>query len=152
MVYCLESNLPWPLISSQLLSFLGNHIMDVFQSVIRTGHSTDWLIFADGLWYCYSSSILVVLILLDLSSTFDTNGHSSVLHLIPIQGSTLRWFAYSLSIKSFSVRINTLYSRLLQSHVVCHMVPSQAPSYLLYTSSHKVLSYKNTLCYILYTQ
>lgn len=96
---------------------------------------------------------MVLLILLDLSSTFDTADHSSVLNLIPIQGGAPSvdlptTFQTSLFLSEYKP-----FTRpLLQSHAACHMVPSQAPSYLLYTSSHKVSSSKNTMCSILDTQ
>ncbi len=83
----------------QLQSFLSaNHIFETFQSGFKTLHSTE-----SALLRAFNDSLLatdsgdsVILILLDLTSAFDTVDHKIILfrleYFVGIQGTVLNWF------------------------------------------------------------
>lgn len=100
------------IVYSQLLSFLeNNNMIEKFQSGFRACHSTEpaLLKVSNDLLLSLDSGKCAILILLDLSSTFDTVDHTILLHRlehqVSIQGSTLQWFASYLADFSSSAPI-----------------------------------------------
>uniref|UniRef100_A0A3Q3ALA8 Reverse transcriptase domain-containing protein n=1 Tax=Kryptolebias marmoratus TaxID=37003 RepID=A0A3Q3ALA8_KRYMA len=100
----------------QQQSFLNTHsILEKFQSGFKTLHSTE-----TALLKAFNDILLatdvgdsVILLLLDLTATFDTVDHSillSRLDLCRIKGSGLDWFRSYLSDRSFSVNIGEFTS------------------------------------------
>lgn len=88
----------------QLLSLLENtNIMEKFQSGFRACHSTESALLkvSNDLLLSLDSGKCAIIILLDLSSAFDTVDHSILLncleHQVSIQGSALQWFASYLA-------------------------------------------------------
>uniref|UniRef100_A0A672H2B5 Reverse transcriptase domain-containing protein n=1 Tax=Salarias fasciatus TaxID=181472 RepID=A0A672H2B5_SALFA len=104
-------------VTKQLTSFLQEHdIYDIFQSGFRKHHSTETALLK------VSSEILIsadlgrytVLVLVDLSSAFDTVDHQILINklqdLIGLSGSVLKWFSSYLTGRSFSVSANNTMS------------------------------------------
>ncbi len=106
----------WRKLFIQLQSFLSaNHIFETFQSGFKTLHSTE-----SALLWVFNDSLLatdsgdsVILILLDLTSAFDTVDHKIPLfrleYFVGIQGTVLNWFKSYLTNRSFSVRLEFFF-------------------------------------------
>jgi len=104
----------------QLTLFLENHeLFDKFQSGFRKKHSTETAL----LKVCSDimtadSKKYTVLVLLDLSSAFDTIDHNIMINrlrdLVGMSGSVLKWFSSYLSgrmnLSGFSVYVNQITS------------------------------------------
>ncbi len=94
---------------NQLSLFLAqNNILDNNQSGFRSGHSTETALLSvtEALRLARAASKSSVLILLDLSATFDTVNHQillSTLRKMGISGTALLWFESYLSHRSFRV-------------------------------------------------
>ncbi|KAJ8349446.1 hypothetical protein SKAU_G00245760, partial [Synaphobranchus kaupii] len=85
-----------------------NNLLDPHQSGFRTGHSTETALLAvtEALATARVSSLSSVLILLDLSTAFDTVNHKlliSTLAEMGISGTALSWFVSYLTDRSYQV-------------------------------------------------
>ncbi len=96
----------------QLQSLLrANNIFETFQSGFKPLHSTesDVLRVLNDTLLTTDSGDYVILILLDLTSAFDTVDHKTLLsrleYFVGIQGTVLSWFKSYLANRSFSVRL-----------------------------------------------
>ncbi len=101
----------------QLQSFLSaNNIFETFQSGFKPLHSTE-----SALLQVLNDTLLatdtgdyVILILLDLTSAFDTVDNKTLLsrleYFVDIQGIVLSWFKSYLTNRSFSVRLGNFSS------------------------------------------
>ncbi len=101
----------------QLQSFLrANNIFETFQSGFKPLHSTesDVLRVLNDTLLATDSGDYVILILLDLTSAFDTVDHKTLLsrleYFVGIQGTVLSWFKSYLANRSFSVRLGNFSS------------------------------------------
>ncbi len=94
---------------NQVTAFLTqNNLLDSNQSGFRSGHSTEtaWLSVVENLRIAKAASKSSLLILLDLSATFDTVNHQILLSTLlrkGISGTALQWFESYLSDRSFKV-------------------------------------------------
>ncbi len=101
----------------QLQSFLSaNHIFETFQSGFKPLHSTESALLRvlNYTLLATDSGDSVILILLDLTSAFDTVDHKTLLsrleYFVGIQGTVLSWFKSYLTNRSFSVRLGNFSS------------------------------------------
>jgi hypothetical protein len=100
------------IVSSQVLEHLTNNdLLDPFQSAYKIGHSTETLLahLHDVILSSMDSKKVVVLVMLDLSSAFDTVDHHLLLLRLAslgITGNVLNWFEDYLSNRSQTVAIN----------------------------------------------
>ena len=100
------------IVSIQLVSFMNfNNIFEDFQSGFRAGHSTETTLVkvTNDLLLAADVGECSVLLLLDLSSAFDTVDHSILIQRLEkwvgIRGQALNWFRSYLNDRSFSVVI-----------------------------------------------
>uniref|UniRef100_A0A3Q3FJ67 Reverse transcriptase domain-containing protein n=1 Tax=Kryptolebias marmoratus TaxID=37003 RepID=A0A3Q3FJ67_KRYMA len=101
----------------QLRSFLQvNDIYDTFQSGYREFHSTETAllkVFSD-IMIAADTGKCSVLVLLDLSSAFDTVDHGILInrlqHLVGMSGCVLKWFTSYLVGRTFSVSVGNAVS------------------------------------------
>uniref|UniRef100_A0A3P9NRW5 Reverse transcriptase domain-containing protein n=1 Tax=Poecilia reticulata TaxID=8081 RepID=A0A3P9NRW5_POERE len=102
----------------QLEMFLkkDNNITEKFQSGFKVAHSTEFAllrVYNDPLLTVDSSNV-AVLLLLDLSSAFDTVDHQILLHrlkhCVGLRGSVFEWFKSYLENRTFSVHLNQFCS------------------------------------------
>ncbi len=101
----------------QLQSFLrANHIFETFQSGFKPLHSTESALLRvlNDTLLVTDSGDHVILILLDLTSAFDTVDHGTLLsrleYFVGIQGTVLSWFKSYLTNRTFSVRLGNFSS------------------------------------------
>ncbi len=102
---------------TQLYSFLNLHgLHEVFQSGFKSLHRTETAllkVFNDVL-LATDSGDYAVLMLLDLTSAFDTVDHNILIspmeHCVGIKGTVLEWFRSYLSGRSFSVHLGDFMS------------------------------------------
>ncbi len=99
--------------SSQLYSFLEKHdICEDFQSGFRASHSTETALIrvTHDLLLSSDRGCISLLVLLDLSTAFDTIDHNSLLsrleNSVGISGSALAWFKSYLSDRHQFVAVN----------------------------------------------
>ena len=104
-------------VAEQLTLYLEDHgIFDKIQSGFCKKHSTETALLrvANDFMLAADSGGYTVLVLLDLSSAFDTIDHnilSNRLHnMVRISGSVLQWFSSYLSARTFSVCVNQIMS------------------------------------------
>lgn len=104
-------------VSEQLSLFLDqNNIHEKFQSGFRKHHSTETALLkvSSDIMMSADSGKCTVLVLLDLSSAFDTVDHQILLRRlrdeVGLSGSVLHWFSSYLSGRSFSVTANQIRS------------------------------------------
>ena len=104
-------------VSEQLSFFLDqSSIHETFQSGFRKHHSTETALLkvSSDIMMSADSGKCTVLVLLDLSSAFDTIDHQILLRRlrdeVGLSGSVLRWFSSYLSGRSFSVAANQIRS------------------------------------------
>ena len=104
-------------VSEQLSFFLDqNNISEKFQSGFRKHHSTETALLkvSSDIMMSADSGKCTVLVLLDLSSAFDTIDHQILLRRlrdeVGLSGSVLHWFSSYLSGRSFSVTANQIRS------------------------------------------
>ena len=104
-------------VAEQLTVHLENHeIFDKFQSGFSKRHSTETTLLkvSSDILVSADSGEYTVLVLLDLSSAFDTVDHNILikrLHdLVGMYGSVLQWFSSYLSGRTFSVCVNQIMS------------------------------------------
>ena len=101
--------------AEQLTVHLENHeIFNKFQSRFRKRYSTETTLLSIDILMSAASGEYTVLVLLDLSSAFDTVDHNILikrLHdLVGMYGSVLQWFSSYLSGRTFSVCVNQIMS------------------------------------------
>uniref|UniRef100_A0AAZ1XVH5 Reverse transcriptase domain-containing protein n=1 Tax=Oreochromis aureus TaxID=47969 RepID=A0AAZ1XVH5_OREAU len=118
------SNLPFiskileKVVAAQLHSHLGNNnIYERFQSGFRSCHSTETALLkvTNDLLIGADSGLLTILVLLDLSSAFDTISHSvllSRLSSLGISDTPLAWFQSCLLDRSQFIQLRSFRSRL----------------------------------------
>lgn len=112
--------------AKQLIAALDNHnICDKFQSGFRRAHSTETALLR------VSSDILMsndagkcsVLLMLDLTSAFDTVDHHILLerlkHWVGASGTALEWFSSYLHNRSFSVVVSDFRSSSISIYLWC---------------------------------
>uniref|UniRef100_A0A8C6KP73 Reverse transcriptase domain-containing protein n=1 Tax=Nothobranchius furzeri TaxID=105023 RepID=A0A8C6KP73_NOTFU len=97
---------------NQIISYLDDHgLMDPFQSGFRSLHSTES---AHLHILTLDSGFNVLLVLLDLSASFDTVDHAILLtqlnQLVGIQGTALDWFRSYFCDRSFNVMMGSAAS------------------------------------------
>ena len=103
------------IVSKQLIAHVNkNNLFDPFQSAFRKGHSTEtsFLRITDTILSTLNSNTYCQLILLDLSSAFDTLDHNiliSRLTLMGISGLALKWFTSYLINRNISIMIDKSY-------------------------------------------
>lgn len=104
-------------VADQLLPFLEKHnIFDTFQSGFRKHHSTETTLLkvSSDIMMSADSGRYTVLVLLDLSSAFDTVNHQILLtrlrDLVGMSGPVLAWFSSYLLGRSFTVSANKFLS------------------------------------------
>ena len=101
---------------TQLKNYLtGNDFYDRYQSAYREHHSTEALLLRvhDDLLRSLDAGDCVALLLLDLSSAFDTVSHSILLrrlHDVGIRGIALQWFESYLTNRKQTVQIGSSLS------------------------------------------
>jgi len=106
-------------VAGQLTAFLdGNNFINKFQSGFRKCHSTETALLkvSNDIMMAADSGQYSVLILLDLSSAFDTLDHNVLINRLRnetgFSGSVLNWFSSYLSDRSFCVSINNILSEM----------------------------------------
>ena len=111
------SNLPYlsklleKIVFSQLTTYLqDNNLFDSFQSAYKPGHSVETLLvnLTDIVFRELDSGNITALIMLDMSSAFDTVDHAILiqrLRYLGIKGTVLDWFISYLCDRSHYVRI-----------------------------------------------
>uniref|UniRef100_A0A672G1H3 Reverse transcriptase domain-containing protein n=1 Tax=Salarias fasciatus TaxID=181472 RepID=A0A672G1H3_SALFA len=104
-------------VCNQLSSYLDQYnLFDKFQSGFRKHHSTETALLkvSSDIMMSADSGSCTVLVLLDLSSAFDTVDHQVLLcrlrDHVGLSGSVLQWFTSYLSGRSFCVSINQVKS------------------------------------------
>ena len=86
-----------------LFHLQANNLCNPFQSAYRAGHSTETVLLhvANDILSAPSNDNISVLVLLDLSATFDTIGYQTLLsrlcYLFDIQSTAFKWFESYLS-------------------------------------------------------
>ena len=104
------------IVSRQLIYYLeDNNVLDPFQSAFRKSYSTETALnhITDTLYNSHDSSHCAQLLLLDLSSAFDTLNHNILIERIKelgIEGSPLRWLISFFTDRTSSVKINDFIS------------------------------------------
>ena len=106
----------------QLNQFLHEHnILEKYQSGFRTNHSTETALLkiVNDLRCNKDSQKLSVLVLLDISSAFDTVDHHILLNrlrsLVGLSGTALKWFYSYLTDRKFFVSMDTCSSRTYET-------------------------------------
>ena len=121
------SNLPFlsKLLEKTVFNQLSNHlinnnILDKFQSGFRSQHSTETALLkvVSDLRLASNANKVSVLMLLDLSSAFDTIDHCILIDRLEkwvgLSGSALKWFTSYLAERQFSVSLGDLRSNPVQ--------------------------------------
>uniref|UniRef100_A0A669EIT0 Reverse transcriptase domain-containing protein n=1 Tax=Oreochromis niloticus TaxID=8128 RepID=A0A669EIT0_ORENI len=104
-------------VADQLTTFLEKHeIYDKFQSGFRKRHSTETALLkvSSDIMMSADSGASSVMVLLDLTSAFDTIDHTILINrlrdIVGVSGLALEWFRSYLSNRSFSVFANRFMS------------------------------------------
>ena len=104
-------------VHTQLQSFLVSHnLHEKFQSGFKPGHSTETALLKvfNDLILTVDNGTPAILVLLDLSSAFDTVDHrilvSRLEHQVGITGTALSWFKSYLSDRTFAVQLGEFSS------------------------------------------
>ena len=103
-------------VSRQLIFYLeNNYLMEPYQSAYRKHYSTETAlnIITDTLYKSLDSSHCAQLLLLDLSSAFDTLNHNILIERfkeLGIEGSSLSWLTSFLNDRTSSVKVNDYIS------------------------------------------
>ena len=104
--------------ASQLTSHIqDNNLLDTLQSGFRHGHSTETAILqiVDDALRTLDSGNSCLLVLLDLSSAFDTVNHRTLIQTLELRmgcgGTVLNWFTSYLSNRSQVVKIGNSVSK-----------------------------------------
>ena len=114
-----------------------NNIHTVFQSAYRTNHSTETALVRihNDITCALATHHNVIIILLDLSSAFDTLEHGILLHRLRAIGlaqSAIEWFKSYLTERTTTVKIGNAYS----PSVTCTTGVPQGPSFSTYIVYH----------------
>ena len=96
------------IVQTQLNTFLTNNLLDPLQSGFKHGYSTETAVLSvsESLNLAKASAQSSDLILLDLSTAFDTVHHATLLSIltgIGLSGDAIHWFKSYLEGRSFSV-------------------------------------------------
>jgi hypothetical protein len=113
------------LISSQIVEHLkSNSFLDIYQSAYREFHSTETLLLhlLNDVYLSIDNNCMVILVLLDMSSAFDTVEHDSLLQTLSTLGivdDALEWIQKYLYGRSQVVSVNKVLgtSRAISSGV-----------------------------------
>ena len=112
----------WCMLKQLLQHCEDNHLLPDFQSAYRANYSTETSLVKlvnDILWSMEQSQIMTV-VLLDLSTAFDTVDHDILLSILNKQfgicGKALEWFNSYLRPRFFKVKIGKDYSQPQQLH------------------------------------
>ena len=102
-----------------------NMLLDIRQNAFRKLHSTETTVLSlfDDLYNSLDTGQPIQLILLDLSSAFDTLRHDILLERlrnIGIQDVTMEWFSNFIKDRNYSIKIRNNYSK---SYTIDHGVP-----------------------------
>ena len=102
-----------------------NMLLDIRQNAFRKLHSTETTVLSlfDDLYNSLDTGQPIQLILLDLSSAFDTLRHDILLERlrnIGIQDITMEWFSNFIKDRNYSIKIRNNYSK---SYTIDHGVP-----------------------------
>ena len=101
-------------VSRQLIFYLeNNYVMEPYQSAYKTHYSTKTALNIITLYKSLDSSHCAQLLLLDLSSVFDTLNHNiHIEHIkeLGIEGSSLSWLSSFLNDRTSSVKVNDYIS------------------------------------------
>lgn len=104
-------------VADQLTTFLEKHeIYDKFQMGFRKSHSTETALLkvSSDIMMSADSGASSVMVLLDLTSAFDTIDHTIPINrlwdIVGVSGLALKWFQSYLSNRSFSVFANRFMS------------------------------------------
>ncbi len=115
------------IVSAQLTKYLSlNGLFEPLQSAFRVNHATETALtkVANDLLLAADSNLITVLILLDLSSAFDTVDHGTLLDRLKthfgFSGQVLKWLGSYLTGRSYCVVYNNEFS---ESFPVRHGVP-----------------------------
>ena len=125
----LHSKILERVISSQLITYLTtNKIPNIFQSTYLPHKSTEsaLTLITSDLLSGLNNNRVTILVLLDMSSAFDTLDHNFLIHrlsAIGITGIALNWFTSYITNRSSSVTINTHSS---PSRSITHGVPQSS--------------------------
>jgi hypothetical protein len=112
------------IVASQMMEYLStNDLLDPFQSAYKAGHSTETLLahLHDHILKSMDSKKVVILVMLDLSSAFDTVNHRlllSRLATLGISGDALAWFKNYLSNRSQSVALQGTLGSNIRIHQI----------------------------------
>ena len=105
------------MIAAQLLEHLvNNNLMDIFQSAYREAHSTETALLKvqNYILMEIDKGNVVLLVLLDLSASFDTIDHEILLNRLytrcGIRGTALKWFRSYLTDRIQTVTIGSSQS------------------------------------------
>ena len=100
-------------VAKQLLEHIHVHNLDnPYQSAYKAGHSTETalLYIKNEVHLSLSRGETTALVLLDLSATFDTIDHSTLLSWFGVGGSVLNWFTSYLTDRYQSIKIGSTLS------------------------------------------
>ena len=106
------------IVSKKLIAHVNkNNLFDPFQSAFRKGHSTETALLriTDTIFSTLNSNTCCQLILLDLSSAFDTLDHNILISRLTVMGISclaLKWFTTYLTNRNISIMIDKSYSPL----------------------------------------
>ena len=120
MLYCLIME---KLVLSHVYSYLNSHnLYNTFQSAYRPGHSTETAILkvVNDLFLSSNKGKISVLALLDVSSAFDTIGHTILVHRLHTDfgfiDTVLQWFSSYLTDRIHHVSLSNHCSAFAPVH------------------------------------
>ena len=145
-------------VSHQLISYLtANNLHIPQQSGFRRGHSTEKALLnvIDVITSTLNTKNCCQLVMLDISSVFDTLDHKillSRLHLLGVRDLALSWFTSYLSDRSNSVKIYNYFSFLFSYEIWCSQGSVLGPSlFSIYLYPHpSIISKYPNIYYHLY--
>ena len=113
--------------SGQVIQHVSDHyIGDMFQSAYKVHHSTETVLLQvkNNVMQSRDDNKVVLLVLLDLSTAFDTIDHGILIDRLEtrfgINGAALQWFKTYLKYRSTRVMINNVMSH---QHILNYSVP-----------------------------
>lgn len=106
-------------VAGQLTSYMEEHnLFDLFQSGFRKMHSTETALLkvSSDIMMAADSGHYTVLVLLDLTSAFDTVDHEILIDRLKtvfgFSGSVLQWFSSYITDRTFNVVVNNIMSEM----------------------------------------